>query len=214
MLKKSIIAFLLIFGTTVFPQKLGKMAEEPKPVKFPDHAWGIDLMFGEGGFGFGTFLRRNFTKELTGFADFSISESKDEHEVQYIDYWGRTFTIGKKNRVFLLPLNFGLQYRLFSKALTENFRPYVNAGAGPTYIVTTPYELEFFNSFKEAQSYLAAGGYVGFGANFGNDRTNLFGMNLRYYFVHMFNDGVESMAGRKRKDFGSVFITLNIGVQY
>ncbi len=214
MLKKIIFVLLLIPAMMVFPQKLGKMAGGPKPVKFPENAWGVDIMFGEGGFGFGAFLRKNFNREITGFTDISFSESKDEHEIQFVDYWGRTFTLGKKNRVFLIPLNFGIQYRLFTNTLTDNFRPYLNAGAGPTYVLTTPYELEFFTSFKETQSYIAAGGYVGAGANFGIDRSNLLGLNVRYYFIHMFNAGVESMAGRRRKDFGSIYITLNIGVQY
>ncbi len=214
MLKRIVFVLLLLPFEIALSQRLGKLAEEHHPVDFPDNAWGVDLMFGEGGFGLGSFVRKNFNRELTGFIDFSISESKDEHEVQFVDYWGRTFTIGKKNRVLLMPLNIGLQYRLFSEVLTDNFRPYLNAGAGPSLVITTPYELEFFTSLKKAQSYVAAGSYIGLGANIGIEKDNLLGLNVRYYFIHLFNDGVESMAGRKMKNFGGVYITLNIGIQY
>jgi hypothetical protein len=208
------LVLMLLWGSRAYSQHLGKMAEEKPPEKFPENAWGIDLMFGEGGFGLGTFLRKNLTDTFSIFGDFSISESKDEREIQYVDYFGRTFVFGKKNRVLLLPLNFGVQYRLFAELLSSNLRPYLTLGAGPSFIVTTPYEIEFFSSLKEASGYVAAGGYVGFGANIGSDKSSLLGLNIRYQFVHMFNKGVESMYGRRRKDFGSVYISLSLGVQY
>jgi len=198
----------------VFPQKIGKLAPPPEPEIFPNSAWGMDIMFGEGGFGLGTFLRREVSDGLTGFIDLSFSESKDEKEVEYIDYWGQSYTFNKKNRVFLVPLNLGLQFRLFSESVSDNLRPYVNFGIGPTLVVSTPYEKEFFSSFGKARGYVSAGGYVGFGANFGISKSNLIGINARYYYIHMFNDGVENINNRFRKDFGHFYITLNVGIMY
>ena len=142
---KRIVIFLILLTGTIIPQKIGKLAPPPEREIFPNSAWGMDIMFGEGGFGLGTFLRREVAEDLTGFIDLSFSESKDEREVEYIDYWGNSFTFNKKNRVFLLPLNLGLQFRLFSESITDNLRPYVNFGVGPTLVVSTPYEKEFFS---------------------------------------------------------------------
>ena len=206
--------FFLILCLPIFGQGIGKLAPEKTPEQFPPNAWGVDLMFGEGGFGIGTFLRQEFSLNLTGFVDLSFSESKDEREFQYIDYYGNTYTVGKKNRVFIVPLNFGLQYRLFEKDLTATLRPYLNFGVGPTIVITTPYEQEFFKAFGDAQAKYAAGGYVGLGANFGSSKTNLVGVNLRYYYIHLFDDGVENLYGKFRKDLAHFYLTINIGIMY
>ncbi|MDX9923964.1 MAG: hypothetical protein RBS48_04310, partial [Ignavibacteriaceae bacterium] len=115
---------------------------------------------------------------------------------------------------FFITFNICIQFRLFSESITDNLRPYVNFGVGPTLVVSTPYEKEFFSSFGKARGYLSAGGYVGFGANFGISKSNLIGINARYYYIHMFNEGVENINNRFRKDFGHFYITLNVGIMY
>jgi hypothetical protein len=214
MKKLILIAILLIPSLIVNAQGIGELAPEKKPEIFPDNALGLDIMFSEGGLGFGGFYRRQLWHNFTGFVDFSISEAKDEREFEYIDIFGQTFTIGKKNRVFLLPLYFGMQYRLFESVLHDNLRPYINAGVGPTMVLITPYQREFFNAFGYAQAKYTAGGYVGFGANFGIDKSSLLGINFRYYLVHFFDEGVESLEGKFKKNLGGFYLTINLGVMY
>lgn len=208
--------FLLAFFSfsILSAQEIGELAEEKAPETFPKHAWGANLMFSDGGFGLGGFYNISLTRTLTGFADFSLSESKDENEVEVYDYWGEPHVLNKKNRVFLIPLSLGLQQRLFASSITDNLRPYINAGAGPSLVVTTPYEKEFFSSWKYAQNNLALGGYIGLGANFGLSKTSLAGINIRYYLIHMFSHGVENLEGKYRNDLGGIFITLNLGTMY
>lgn len=212
---KKVLAVLILLPTLgVFAQKIGELAP-PKPQEdFPDNSWGVDVLVGEGGFGLGTFLRHSFSNDVTGFVDFSISESKDEREFEFIDYFGRSVIVGKKNRVFFLPLNFGVQYRIFTNSLTSNLRPYLNAGAGPTLFVTTPYEQEFFKAFGDARAKYAVGGYVGFGADFGLSKSNLIGLNFRYYVAQLFGDGVENLHNKFRKTISSFYVTLNLGIMY
>jgi hypothetical protein len=208
------IAILLIPSLIVNAQGIGELVPEKEPEVFPDNVLGLDIMFSDGGVGFGGFYRRQFTNSVTGFVDISISEVKDEREFEYIDYFGQTYTIGKKNRVFLVPLNFGLQYRLFERVIHDNLRPYVNAGLGPSMVITTPYEKEFFNAFGDAETKFTIGGYVGFGANFGLDKSSLIGINFRYYIIRFFDDGVESLAGKFKKEIGGFFLTINLGIMY
>ncbi len=206
--------FLLIFYIPfiISAQKIGMLAPEKPLEQFPNNQWGVDIMFSEGGFGLGTFYRYQFNTNVIGFTDFSISESKDDREVEYYDYYtGETFTIGKVNRVFTLPLNFGIQYRFFERDLEENLRPFITAGIGPNFILTTPYELEFFESFGKAKIKYALGGYAGFGAYFGLNKKNLVALNIRYYYTHMFDKGVENLKNTFRKNFGSFYITLSLG---
>jgi hypothetical protein len=153
---------------------------------------------------------------MTVFTDLSISEAKDDQEIEYIDpfYPYQSITYGKKNRIFIFPLNFGMQYRLLENSLTDNLRPYINLAVGPSMVVTTPYDREYFNAFGKAHAKYALGGYIGFGANFGLDNNSLVGLNIRYYIIHLFDDGVESLYGKYKKDLGGIFLTINLGMMY
>ena len=207
--------FILIPLLSLNAQEIGELAEEEAQKVFPDNSLGLDIMFSEGGIGMGFFYRRQLNQKLTVFTDFSFSEAKDEREIDYIDpFTYQPIRYGKKNRIFLLPLNFGMQYRLFENALSDNLRPYFNLGVGPTMVVTTPYDREFFNAFGKAQSKFALGGYIGFGGNFGLDNSSLVGLNIRYYIIRLFDDGVESLYGKNKKELGGVFLTINIGMMY
>jgi len=208
-----ILLFLLPLGF-LNAQRIGQLAPEKPPEVFPTNSWGGDIMFTEGGFGLGFFLRKSFAQNITGIANFSISEIKDDREIEYMDYYGNTFVLNKQNRVFLLPFNVGIQYRLFSEILTDSFRPYITAGVGPTIVVTTPYEKEFFSALSYARAYYAAGGYVGIGADIGASKSSLLGLNVRYYYSHLFNEGVENMIGHYQKDLGGIYISLSLGLMY
>ncbi len=213
---KVITLLFLILLPAVFTnaQRIGQLAPEKPPELFPPNTWGMDIMFGEGGFGLGTFYRKNFSLNITGFVDFSFSEVKDEREIEYYDIYGNPFVYNKQNRVFLLPLFFGIQYRMFSNVLTDNLRPYITVGIGPTFVVATPYEREFFNAIGYAKTHYAAGGYVGFGADIGASKSSLVGLNVRYYYSHLFDGGVENLIGHFQEDLGGIYISLNLGIMY
>ena len=214
-MKKIIVTVILLIPfLNINSQEIGELAPPKKNMVFPPTAWGFDLMIGESGFGFGGFYRQKIDENFTFFTDISLSEAKDEREFEYIDIFGQTFTIGKKNRIFQIPLNFGVQYRMFKNDLADNLRPYISAGIGPSLVMTTPYSEEFFNSFSYAKFRVGAGGYVGFGANFGLDTSNLVGLNFRYYYIRLFGNGVESLKDRFKKSIGGFFITINFGFMY
>jgi len=204
----------------VFAQKIGKIAPPSDPEVFPANAWGVDIMFCEGGFGFGTFFRYDFNPNFTGFADISFSESANEREIPEFNYYtGEIFVRNKVNRVFLVPVTFGVQQRLFYDALTENLRPYITAGLGPSMVITTPYakdgqSVEFFKSFGDARSYLSLGGYIGFGANIGGSKSSLVGINIRYYVIRILDKEIETIRNKFEKDFGGIYLSLNIGLLY
>lgn len=210
-----IFIILLVPALLLNAQKIGNQIETKSHINFPTNALGFDLMIGEGGFGMGGFYKYNYTKTLAAVIDFSISESKHEKEVERYDIFGFPLpVVGKKNRVFLLPLNFGVQYRLFYESLTDNLRPYLSAAIGPTMFVTTPAEEEFFKSFGSAKSKFGLGGYVGFGANFGTNSRNLTGINIRYYLFYLFDEGIEQYFDEYKTTLQQVSLTINIGIMY
>ena len=200
------------------------------------NAWGLDILVSNDGFGLGTFYRRAFTEDLSGFGMFSISESKDDREFEQFDpYYQVSYVPGKLQRFLVMPLTFGIQYRLFREDITDNFRPFVNVGAGPTMIFSAPFaditrtvdgtvqatQVEFFKSLGRGQAHYTASAFVGVGANFGSEKANVFGVNFRYYFTYLFGDGLPSLYNintgeltATKKDFGGFFITLNVGMAY
>jgi hypothetical protein len=178
-------------------------------------AWGIDLLISGGGFGLGGFYRHQYSTDLYGTVSFAVADAKDDKEVEQYDWWGQPFTPGKVNRFLLIPVHFGIQYRLFSEDIVDNFRPYINAGIGPTLVFSSPYDKEFFSSLGSGQAHYTAGGYIGVGAFFGSEKKSLSGINLRYYFIP-FSNGIPSLvdeSGRlnKKAEFGGFFVTLNFG---
>ena len=205
---------LTIPTSLLFAQDIGELAPPKPPMVFPSNAWGFDLLIGESGFGLGGFFRKELSTKFTVFADVSISEAKDEREIEYVDIYGQTFTVGKQNRVFQIPFVLGAQFRLFENELTDNLRPYINLGIGPTIALTTPYNQEFFKAFSYAKPYYAVGGYVGLGANFGVDTKNLIGINMRYYYMQFLDEGVEILKDRYKDYLGGFYITINFGFMY
>ena len=198
----------------VFESPNKNFAVSQKTVSLLD-AWGLDILISNNGFGLGGFYRHQYAEDLYGTLTLAFSEAKDDNEVEYVTYFGQTIVPGKINRFIFVPLHVGLQYRLFTDDILDNFRPYINAAVGPTLVFSSPYEREFFNSLGYGQAHYSVGGYVGFGAFFGSDRETLSGINIRYYF-EPFQGGIDSMINgdgsvEKKKDFGGFFITLNFG---
>jgi len=205
------------------------------PIPRPN-IWGVDVLFSNDGFGLGAFYRRELTPDVSVFANFSISESKDSREVeQYDPIFNTSYTPGKLNRFLVLPLMLGVHYRLFREDITDSFRPFVNAGAGPAMIYVMPYldvatddsgnvnaqEVDYFTSIGRGQAHYTVGGFIGFGANFGSDKSSVFGVNFRYYFTYLFSAGIPSLIDpntgeliARKKNFGGFFITLNIGTAF
>lgn len=205
-------------------------AETPVPVTL----WGFDLLLSNSGFGLGLSYRRQYTPDLAGQITLSVSESKEDREVEYYDpYTGNSFVPGKLSRFMVIPLTIGAQYRLFRDDIVDTFRPYVNAGAGPTMIYEMPFvtltpvpgqppqvdQIEFFDAIGKGTAHFTAGGFLGVGAYFGSQHSTVLGINIRYYINYLFGEGLPSQYNpttgeitNYKTSFGGFYITLNIGM--
>ncbi len=209
----------------------------PIELQLPRNVWGLDILFSNDGFGLGGFYMHEISPDIMGFAGLSVSESKDPREVEQIDIFGNSYTPGKLNRFLVLPLIFGVEYRLFREDIVDTFRPYVNIGAGPAMIYAMPYvdviqypdgtvqtnQVEFFSAIGRGRPHYTVSSFIGFGAHFGSDRSSIFGVNFRYYFTYLLSGALPSLydvnnpAGSPialKNDFGGFFITLNVGMGY
>ncbi len=227
---KHLVLFLLLGCSTLSAQAADSTlvftSPEPESIQTGrssmDDVWGVDILLSNNGFGVAGFYRHEYSRDLFGTVIFGLAESKDDNEVEQYYYPGYSFIRGKLNRFLVVPLHFGVQYRLFAEDITDSFRPYVNAGVGPTMILVHPYmdqntgdQIEYFSSLGKARPQYTVGGYIGAGAYFGADMGSLSGINIRYYFIPV-SGGIESlindMGRRERKsEFGGFFITINIG---
>jgi len=173
-------------------------------------ALGFDVLFSNSGFGVGGFYQHNYSTKLSGFINLGITGSRSGDEFEEYDSYANDWRVpGKINRLYTFPLTLGVRYRLLDEVLVDNFRPYVNAGVGPTMIVALPYAYEFFKSFGHARAYFTGGGFVGIGAEIGGSKP-LLGVNLRYFYIPI-RPGVESLRNNPITDFGGLFLTMNVG---
>jgi hypothetical protein len=190
--------------------------------------WGIDLNLSNNGFGLGFFYRHEYDDELSGMLNFTISDVKDNAEVEQYDWYGNSIVPGKLNRLMLMPLFASVQYRIFKDDIADNFRPYITGGLGPTMIVVSPYatytpytnddgstgmqqnQIDFFTSLKYAQLRYTFGGFVGAGLYFGSQQGTMTGISLRYLYIP-YSPGIEVMQGGFMNSFGGLFLTITFG---
>jgi hypothetical protein len=178
------------------------------------NAWGVDVMVGNDGVGLGLFYHLLFSEDLTGFADLSFSEAKDARQIDFVDYYsGTQWSPNKENRVFRIPLFFGLQYRLFREEIVDNFRPFLSGGIGPVLLYITDAKREFFESLGVGHPKYTYGGFLGGGAQFGFDRSSVFGLNLRYMIIPT-PKGTQSVKQGELPNANGFFITFNIGMTF
>jgi len=193
------------------------------------HAWGLDVLLSNNGFGMGAFYRYEINDELSLMFNFAISDVKDDAEVEQFDYFGNSIVQGKINRLLLLPLTVSVQYRLFKDDIVDNLRPFITAGLGPTMIFVAPYahpityynldgsiyytdpgKIEFFSSLKYGKLRYTLGGFIGAGVYFGMDKGTITGLSVKY-FLAPYPNGIEVMQDGYMKNFGGLFITLAFG---
>lgn len=197
----------------LIPRSSLTIAEDSEPPA--QSSWGVDVLISTNGFGLGTFYRHEYNRDIAGFMEFSISEAKDDEEVEFIDpYTGQSFVPGKINRFLILPLFFGVQRRLFRDQILDNFRPYISAAAGPTMLYVFPYNTDYFSALGKGQPRYTGAGYIGVGAYFGQERSNVLSLNLRYYYIP-FPAGIESFRRGSyiatKTQYGGFYITLSFG---
>ncbi len=139
------------------------------------------------------FYSYSFSDVLSSFANLSFTEAKDNNQRDYYDPYFGQISPNKINYVFRIPLFIGLQYRLFKDDIVENFRPFINGGAGPVMLFVSPVRGDMFSSLYDGgTSHYTFGGFIGAGAQFGFDRSSIFGLNIRYMIIPV-PDGIYSV---------------------
>lgn len=176
--------------------------------------WGLSVVLSNNGFGFGGYYEVYFSRSFSVIASLYISGARNTDEFEFYNpTTGEIFIPGKVNRLYMFPFTIGVNRFVFTNLFNSNFSPYLSLGLGPTLIISTPYEREFFTSFGDARFYVRFGSFIGLGVNFYSTTNSYLGISARYYWIPFGGNGLESIVDMPIKDFGGVFIGFNFGIK-
>jgi outer membrane protein W len=175
----------------------------------PYNNWSINVLFSDNGFGLGAQLFKQFSHDVSMFGGIFFSGAKDDREFEVYDVFGNSYVPNKVNRMFMIPINLGVQFRLFREEVTDDLRPHVNFGLSPTTIIYTPYSESFFSSFGHAQAKYTVGGFASLGVDYLTSKSSSLNMDVRYYYTQLFGKGIESLQSKEKKFFGGLYLVFS-----
>jgi len=187
-------------GAGLFTQKINRE---------PYNNWSINVLFSDNGFGLGAQVFKNFSHNVTMFGGIFFSGAKDDREFEVYDIFGNSYVPGKVNRMFMIPINIGVQFRLFRDEVTDDLRPHINFGISPTAIIYTPYAESFFPSFGHAQAKYTIGAFTSIGVDYLTSKSSSLNMDVRYYYTQLFGQGIESLQSKEKKFFGGLYLVFS-----
>jgi len=210
MKKLIILTLFLALAISAYSQTGDTLKPKLKRVTEPQNNWSMNLTFSDNGFGLGATKYFNVSRDISIQTGILFSGAKDDREFEQYDFFGNSVTPFKVNRLFMFPvLNIGMQYRLFRDDVTSDMRPFINFGVSPAAIVYTPYNESFFSSFKYAKAKYTLGGYAGVGLDYMTSRTSGLSFNLRYYYLKLFGEGIQSISTAEIKNFGGIYFIFS-----
>lgn len=202
---------LILFSITFFViSNLHSQTSNYSFKKEPRNSWGINFNYNESGFGFAGSYSLPISNSTEIQANLLISGVSDSREFEEFDPFGNSRIRDKENRVFMMPLSFGIQHYLFADDLEGNIKPLVSIGVSPALIITTPYDKSYFSAFGDAKTSFAAGGYVGTGLEFRQSKNLGMSFNVRYYYLPVLGNEVRSIRTSTIDDVGGLQLSFGI----
>jgi hypothetical protein len=182
------------------------------------------------GFGIGGLWRLGLASNTSLVLEASLGAGKDEREQEFFSGpFGETVTPFKLNNFLMLPVTLGLEQRLWADAIEDNFRPFIQGGAGPVAGFQWPY-FEDHNSngirepdeprrgpfdFRDGSFRFGTAAIIAVGAYFGEGDRNTIGVRIGYAMQY-FLEPVELLERRpqieqsSRQFFGTPVLTLHV----
>jgi len=223
------LSLLLLFA-------VGAAAAQPVPVltdtTAPRYGSGAAaaVHLTEYGFGVGGLYRARLSADYSFLVEARLGAGKDEREQAFfVGLFGETVVPFKRNYVLLLPLHVGVERRLFREAIEDNFRPYVQATAGPTFAYQWPYfrdedgsgtreegeeRLSPWAGLGDGEGRVGVGGTLAVGAWLGRGRQSAqgvrFGFSGSYFFreVELLEEDPE-VEDPSRRFFGTPVVSFH-----
>ena len=176
------------------------------------NTFGIELMFSGSGFGLGIQFDRILSSNYKLNYGLSFSGKRNTDEIEYWSYDYNDYIVPNKiNRIFIIPVNIGLQRYIKINGLENSFRPFASLSAIPMGVWVMRYRADFFNEIKDSKFHFKAGGGVAVGADFGDVNAALISFKIKYLYVPWGGDGIESIRDFPIKNLGGIFLSLTLG---
>ena len=199
-----------------------RQAEPADPADDNPYGSGISatILLTNSGFGLGGNYRYALSSGVSMLVELSIGAGKDEREVAFFDRFGRRDIPHKANYLLMVPVQIGLEKRVFRNDIEDNFRPYWQFSAGPT----LGWEYPYFQDCNGDGSYnrsadcngdgeiasgegertydaigalikgsfrFGIGGTLALGAHFGRSQKLTQGVRIGYTFTYFLKDGIQ-----------------------
>jgi hypothetical protein len=207
MAKVKLLTILLIISNFALSQV------DPKPELKPKEArnqFGLSFLYSDKGYGFSGGYYKPISNSSDLFLNLSITGVSDNREFEYFDYYGNSYVQDKVNRVFMLPLNIGIQHYIFKDDIENDFKPLVSFGVTPALVLTNPYDKSYFKAFGYFNAAFALGGFAGVGIEFQQTKNIAFSLNLRYYYLPVVNGSVMSIRNSPMNDLGGMHLVFGV----
>ncbi|MBN1634048.1 MAG: hypothetical protein JW917_07785 [Ignavibacteria bacterium] len=201
-----IIVFILI-QNFLYPMDSVKVKTEPKE---PRNNWNIGVTVTENGFGISAGLFKTLDVNYDFYAMLSIGGITDKREFEEYDWYGNLITRDKEKRVFLIPLNIGIQRYMFKEDIEGGFLPLITAGITPALVLTNPYDKSYFTAFKYFQAAFAFGGFIGIGMEFVQAKNLALGINAKYMYLAPIGKEINSLKDRPISNLGGFQINFYV----
>jgi hypothetical protein len=171
---------------------------------------GLGVIYSDKGYGITGAYYKSISKSSDFFVNFSITGISDSREFEYFDYYGNSYIQDKVNRVYMIPVNFGLQHYMFKDEIENDFKPLVSLGITPALVLTNPYDKSYFKAFGYFNSAFAFGGFAGVGMEFQQSKNIAFSLNLRYFYLPVVSGSVMSIKDSPMNDLGGINLVFGI----
>lgn len=229
-ISRTVLVALVLFGLGGGNGLAQSAEDEGKPLY--GNGLGFNIALTNSGFGIGAFWQRALSFHYTFISEFTMGAGKDSREQRFFNFWGESYIPGKANYLLMVPLQVGIQRRLFADDIQDNFRPFLQFSAGPTFGWVSPYfkdsngngvwdpdlnekTYDSISAFPRGKGRMGAGSVVALGAHFGRSRKVTQSLRFGVSFIY-FPDGIELMQKGIRESgpqefFVSPVISLSFG---
>lgn len=208
MRRPTLIFFLLTIYSLGYAQSSGDSIRTK--LYEPKNNWGLNFIYGDKGFGLSSIVFYPLGKFSYLSLGLGVSGVSDTREFEQFDIYGNSYVPNKEKRVFLIPLNIGIQYYIFKDDIEGNFKPMVIGGLSPSLVLTNPYDKAYFEAFKYFNASFALGPYVGIGLDYNESSSFGVSFDARFYYLPVIGNEINSLRNRPIKDVGG--FQLKFGV--
>ena len=202
-MRAALLTLLTLAASAADAQRVAPPLPDTTAARYGSSA-ALVLVLSEYGLGAGGSLRGRLADDWSATAELSVGAGRDEREQSFGGLFGERTTPLKRNSVLLVPLQVGVERRLFRTRVEDNFRPFLALVAGPTLAYQWPYFDDLdgdgrrddgepltsgLAGFEEGQARVGIGGTVTVGAAFGRSRSAApsirFGLQGTYFPVEV-----------------------------